>query len=66
MGDCHVTIWSTWVGKTSYMHLAPEHVLILSNILEELSEVCSMHVPWPQLNLQKPVNVFEAMKHVLN
>ncbi len=51
-----------WAGKTSYVHLAPKHVFTK----EELSEISFIHVPRPQLNQHKPLNVFEAMEHVLN
>ncbi len=54
-----------WAGKTSYVHLAPEHVFTIKH-LEELSEISFMHVPGPQLYQHKPLNVFEAMEHVLN
>ncbi len=56
-----------WAGKTSYVHLAPEHVFTIKHLLEELSEISSIHVPGPQINQHKPLNyVFEAMEHVLN
>ncbi len=49
-----------------HMYIWPLNMYLLLNISEELSEVNFIHVPGPQLNWQKPLNVFEAMENVLN
>ena len=58
-------VYRRWAGKTSYVYLAL-NMYLLSNILKELSEISFIHVPGPQIIQHKPLNVFEAMEHVLN
>ncbi len=60
-----VISYRRWAGKTSYVHLAPEHVFTMK-IKEDLNKISYIHVPGPQLNQQKPLNVFKAIEHVLN
>ncbi len=47
------------------MHLAPEYEYRVKQLMKAY-KISLKHVPGPQINQHKPLDVFEAMEHVLN
>ncbi len=58
-------MYRRWAGKNSYVHLAPEHEFTIKQ-KRRPNKISFIHVAGPQLNQQKPLNVFKAIEHVLN